>query len=334
MTRPLVSFVIPTLNAEKILPACLRSIRKQDLDASQYEILLADGGSADRTAAIAQEFGCRPVEAKGLLAEAAKKKCFEAAQSRYVALLDSDNEIASADWLRRALEALDAHPEALGFESYYLKHPADSHLNRFLTGCLQISDPIARSMATLPELVARDAAGVETWRLPDTGAYPTGANGFIFRKELLARLGEAPYHEAAFFPQLMRQGLRELVKIRGCGVYHHYVSGWRDYFRKRRRAMILYLLRKQETRDTWDQRRLSPRMKLRILWNLSFIGPLAQSVARAARERDPEWLLWAPASAVSAVGNIVGVLGYHLSPSQSSRQAAAMTLSKFNNRAA
>lgn len=52
----MISIIIPTLNEEIYLPRLLDSIKKQDY--SDYEIIVSDGGSLDKTADIAKEMGC------------------------------------------------------------------------------------------------------------------------------------------------------------------------------------------------------------------------------------------------------------------------------------
>jgi glycosyltransferase involved in cell wall biosynthesis len=306
--EPVVSFVIPTLNAERLLPGCLASIRAQDVDPQTVEILVADGGSRDSTSAIAARHGARMVDASGMMAEAAKRKAFESSRARYIALLDADNEIVGSTWLSRATAALDRHPEALGFESYYLKSPAHTALNRYLTSCLQISDPYARFLAGRLRLTVREAEGLEVYELPADGSYPTGANGFIFRRELTARLpsGDA-YHEAVFFPALMREGTRTLLKIHGCGVLHHYVTTWGDYYRKRQRAMIIRGLRREESPATWDAGG-GGRKAAALIYFGTALGPAVEGLVRAVGARDPDWLLHPLAGLVSTAGNALGML--------------------------
>ena len=53
----MVSIVIPTLNSERTLDECLRSIAAQDVPRGSYEIVIADGGSTDGTLAIASARG-------------------------------------------------------------------------------------------------------------------------------------------------------------------------------------------------------------------------------------------------------------------------------------
>lgn len=303
-----VSFVIPTLNAETLLPACLASVRRQKYEAARVEVLISDGGSGDRTVEIARSYGARVLDARGELAEAAKRRAMTTARGRYIALLDADNEIVGDDWLSRALTALDRHPDALGFESYYLKCSRHSRLNRYLTACLQISDPYARFLAARLHLRRVEAGEVEVFELPADGSYPTGANGFIFARSLLEQMpASQPYHEAVVFPELMRRGVRTLLKIRGCGIWHHYVTTWSDYLRKRQRAMIIRSLRRDECPNTWDAGGLA-RKFIALLYFGTALGPAIEGFVRAIITRDPDWLLHAPAGLVSTLGNVLGIL--------------------------
>jgi glycosyltransferase involved in cell wall biosynthesis len=56
---PTISIVIPTLNEEAFLPTLLDSIKKQSF--TDYEIIVADAGSKDKTIEIAQEYGAKVV---------------------------------------------------------------------------------------------------------------------------------------------------------------------------------------------------------------------------------------------------------------------------------
>ena len=54
---PSISIVIPTYNSERTLSLCLGSIAEQDYPREKIEIIIADGGSKDRTLEIAEKFG-------------------------------------------------------------------------------------------------------------------------------------------------------------------------------------------------------------------------------------------------------------------------------------
>ncbi|MEM8997480.1 MAG: glycosyltransferase, partial [Acidobacteriota bacterium] len=135
--RPAVTVVLPTLDEARRLGRCLESIRRQDYPQDRVEILVADGGSTDATVEIAARHGCRVVDARGLLAEAAKGKALAEASGDLVAMVDADNTVVGTGWLCLAVVALDDHPDALGFVSFYAFDAAVPALNRYLTGLLQ-----------------------------------------------------------------------------------------------------------------------------------------------------------------------------------------------------
>jgi glycosyltransferase involved in cell wall biosynthesis len=56
----MLSIIIPTLNEENYLPFLLKSLRKQKLDA-EFEIIVSDAGSEDKTINIAKSFGCKVI---------------------------------------------------------------------------------------------------------------------------------------------------------------------------------------------------------------------------------------------------------------------------------
>lgn len=53
----MLSIIIPALNEEKYLPILLKEIQKQNFQ--DYEIIVADAGSKDKTEEIAKKFGCK-----------------------------------------------------------------------------------------------------------------------------------------------------------------------------------------------------------------------------------------------------------------------------------
>ncbi len=54
-----VSVVLPVLDEERHIEACLRSVLAQDYPPDQYEVIVADGGSMDRTREIVAAIAAR-----------------------------------------------------------------------------------------------------------------------------------------------------------------------------------------------------------------------------------------------------------------------------------
>ena len=82
----MLSIIIPTYNEQEYLPFLLRSIIVQSY--KDYEIIISDNHSTDRTREIALEFGARVVD--GGMPAAGRNRGAEAAKGEILLFLDSD----------------------------------------------------------------------------------------------------------------------------------------------------------------------------------------------------------------------------------------------------
>jgi uncharacterized protein (TIGR00661 family) len=92
------SIIIPTYNEEEYLPVLLDSIKEQDFD--DYEIIVADANSTDKTREIAKEYGCIVVD--GGLPAVGRNNGAKIAKGDYLLFLDSDLQLTE-DYLRDVL---------------------------------------------------------------------------------------------------------------------------------------------------------------------------------------------------------------------------------------
>ena len=95
---PLVSIVVPIYNAERTLGACLNSILAQT--ASDYEVVLIDDGSRDRSAAICEKYQAEHKEKIRYIRQensgpaTARNKGIDNSEGKYVSFVDADDTIA------------------------------------------------------------------------------------------------------------------------------------------------------------------------------------------------------------------------------------------------
>lgn len=92
---PEVSIVTPTYNRGAVLPAAIESVQRQTID--DYEHIIVDDGSTDRTEAIVDPYRKADPRIRYLRLEdngghaAAMNRGIEAANGRYISFLDSDD---------------------------------------------------------------------------------------------------------------------------------------------------------------------------------------------------------------------------------------------------
>ncbi|MET0715866.1 MAG: glycosyltransferase family A protein [Mycetocola sp.] len=104
-----ISVVIPVYNDAGMLQTCLNALARQTRPAD--EIVVVDNASTDDSAQVAHAAGARVVFQPKRGIPPATSAGFDAARGEILARLDADS-IPPADWLERAVAALDAHPEA------------------------------------------------------------------------------------------------------------------------------------------------------------------------------------------------------------------------------
>ena len=98
-----VSVIIPCLNEEGNIQPCLSALLNQTYPQSKYEIIVADGGSTDRTRDIVKEIenanpNVRLVPAFKKDTATVRNAGIKAAQHDHIALIDADCE-APSNWL-------------------------------------------------------------------------------------------------------------------------------------------------------------------------------------------------------------------------------------------
>jgi glycosyltransferase involved in cell wall biosynthesis len=106
---PIVSVVIPALNAEQHIALCLASLTTQNCPTSTFEVIVVDNGSTDATVSIASSFkstlNIRVLEKKMGYVSEVRNYGVKNARGRILAFLDSDC-VAPPNWLSDATRLL------------------------------------------------------------------------------------------------------------------------------------------------------------------------------------------------------------------------------------
>lgn len=286
-----LSIVIPTLNSEKTLGACLAAIRAQTLPRSAYEIVIADAGSSDRTLDVAREYGVETITDNPLkTGEAGKTAGIKAAKGDVIALIDSDNILPDSNWLERMLAPF-SDSEIIATEPLeYTCRKDDPALTRYFA-LLGMNDPIClftgnydRTSAVtgkwteLP-VVQEDKGGYLKLRLGAEALPTIGANGFVFRRSLLDGVKWEPYlfDIDILYDRIGKDGTVAVAKVK-TGIVHLYCARLGDFVRKQRRRIrdFLYFAQEKARIYPWDKQRkigivvfcLATVLVLPLLWQM------------------------------------------------------------------
>jgi len=115
MSNPLVSVIVTVKNGERYLTQALQSIINQTY--RNYEIILVNGESHDRTEAIARSYPLRYLQQSQPGLAHGRNTGILAAQGELIAFLDHD-DLWTPDKLQRQVDHLDKQPENQGAIAY------------------------------------------------------------------------------------------------------------------------------------------------------------------------------------------------------------------------
>jgi glycosyltransferase involved in cell wall biosynthesis len=108
----MISLIIPTFNEEKYLPFLLESIKKQDFEGD-FEVIVSDNNSTDKTLKIAKDFDCKITE--GGSPPEARNKGAKQAKRNILLFIDADI-VLPEDFLSKSLsEFKEKNLDVAGF---------------------------------------------------------------------------------------------------------------------------------------------------------------------------------------------------------------------------
>jgi len=299
---PSVSIIIPTLNSARTLGPCLQSIFEQDFPRDKVEVIVADGGSSDKTVEIAREYRVVKILSNPLrTGEAGKAVGTEMAKNEIVAFVDSDNILPSADWLRTMVKPFKDREIAGTEPLYYARREGDHLITRYcaLMGmndvlCLFLGNYDRYSYMTGRWTELRvDVVNRGDYLLVklDERNIPTmGANGFLVRAKAIKSIDYKPYlFDVDMVYQLVMVGWKKYAKVK-TSIVHIFANSLATYVKKTRRRIADYLYYEKLQARKYPWRRLDRLGMLRFILCTLLIAPLIIDSLRGYRKlHDKAW---------------------------------------------
>lgn len=123
MNEPTFSIIIPLRNKEKYVRDTISSVLGQTF--SDYELLIIDDGSTDRSIEIVESFKderINLIRQNNMGASAARNRGIRMAKGKYISFIDAD-DYWTADFLETVLGLFEKYPEAkIACPSYQMKY--------------------------------------------------------------------------------------------------------------------------------------------------------------------------------------------------------------------
>lgn len=237
---PTVSFIIPTLNAERFLEGCLSAIRSQNYPQNKVEIVIADAGSKDKTVEIGKKYDAIIVPNPEILHEPGKTAASKVATGELLFFTDADNTLAHSEWLNQMVAPYLNEKNVLGLLPQTVPPPDSCAMNRYL-GYL-FTDPLTWFVyggsgnpydyyKTYQPIVVTD--GYEVYKFDIQNPPLFGLSQGVGVSKKFKRGGEGYADDMLSGIQLIEQG-GLVAYIRSAGVYHYHVDGFANFMAKYR----------------------------------------------------------------------------------------------------
>jgi len=105
MRYPFVSIIVPMFNAEETIEQCVTSLISLDYPSNNYEIIIVNHNSTDKSTSILKKYPVRVVNKVGGTIASVRNYGTTFAHGEIYAFVDSDC-LVYVDWLKRAVEQL------------------------------------------------------------------------------------------------------------------------------------------------------------------------------------------------------------------------------------
>lgn len=184
---PFISVIIPAYNEEKFLPACLESISKQTLAKNEYEVVVVDNASTDRTAEIAKRYPVKLIHEPKRSVTVARQTGVNKSHGNIIVSGDADT-FYPPKWLTNIKDTFIKNPELIGVGGWVYFDKTSTFFNFSFAIGQQLNLILQRFTGRFPIVYAANFAFKRS-ALYSIGGYPV----------YLPELGDQQYILYRFF---------------------------------------------------------------------------------------------------------------------------------------
>lgn len=301
-----ISYIIPTLNAQKVLDKCLKSITNQKYSKLKYEILIIDGGSTDNTIKIAQKYHSKILKNPLKTAEAGKAIGVKQAKGEFICLIDSDNILPNSNWLSKMLYPFTQNSQIIGSEPIKFTYRPHAGIIERYSALIGANDPYAfitgvydkqnfiNNKWTNQKIDQIDKHQYIQITLKPKNIIPTiGANGTIFKSDFLKNNLHSDYlFDIDILSQVIQETKQPILFAKAkTGIIHTYCeSSIKKFIRKQYRRLVDYYTYKNLRQYQWQQTNSWPQIKF-TLYSFLIFPALIDSLRGYIHKPDLVWFL-------------------------------------------
>ncbi len=311
---PKISIVTCTYNGERVIEEYFSHIFSQNYPLEKIELIIADGGSKDKTLEIIKKY--EKLYPKTLKFMINKKQysigkgfgmdnATQKATGEIIFQLDQDNILIQKDWLLNIVKIFLNHPEITAVQSRMSADKTSTSLDRYMND-LGIEDPFAinyslnAQISLNPQNFKYNKEGdFYTYTINKKNFFYAGDNGFAIRKKEFREIGGYTQDIDNFYRMANSKKTYTIAIPRKIKLHHKTSTSLKSMLSKRVYYAGHYVIKNFQQRDFYwfNLKHNTFRQNLRFLLstsiNLAIFPALIKAINKSTSEKKPYWF-WHP----------------------------------------
>lgn len=308
---PTISVVIATYNSNKTLDRCLRLLRSQNYPQEKIEIILGDGGSTDGSLGTAKRYNARVIHIppNKQNAEYNRGVAYNKAKMELVLILDHDNFMTSKSWLKQMTKPFLENPKIVASNTCYYHYSKKYDLMDRYFALFGTSEPLPYFLHKADRMPQTSKKWSLSGEATDKGDYylvhlsddpkkfpSIGTNGCLMNRKLVNKYANtAPenHYPIDIMFEVTKSGHNLFGFVKNSLIHLTNSGGFIDFVKRRKRFVEQYHFQDIKKRR-WgvvmpgDEKRVA----LFVLYSLTLIGPLLESIKGFIKIPDIAWFLY------------------------------------------
>jgi peptidoglycan-N-acetylglucosamine deacetylase len=168
---PRLSVIIPAYNEEAYIDKCLDSLMNQDLDKKDFEVIIVNNASTDKTAKIAKKYPITLIYEPKRSVVQARQKGLKESRGQIVVSADADTTYPRK-WLSTIEKVFEKNPEIVGVVGWVYFKQSPTFFNFGYAFNQELNLILSKIFGVFPVMFAANFA-VRKNKLINIGGYPT-----------------------------------------------------------------------------------------------------------------------------------------------------------------
>ena len=309
---PKISVVLVTYNGEKTIEDCLNLFFEQDYPKDRIEMIIADGGSTDKTLKIIKSYQKKYPKVIKLIDNPKKYKvgrgggadiASQKATGEFILMIDQDNLLPQKFWLKSMAEILVNNKDISCVQSLTLIPKEGSIMDKYL-GATGIEDPFAVPYSLKSEVILHPnkfkynkKEKYYIYTIDKNEFYYGGDNGFLIRKKDFFENGGYTQDIDNFYRMALNKRKYKVAIPSDLRVFHKTSSEFFDFIKKRGFYVRYYLRENIKQRNFYwiNLKKNSFKQNFKfiknVFYNLIIIPRLFEGIKMTIKQKEFSWLI-------------------------------------------